>query len=95
MSELKVEHAELQPGNPRVQNKRDKSVTADTSHVLMSPYVAAAAVGFSRWLGACVGAAPRYMYRRVAAHRDQMRRTDDGRCGGGALSALHGALAAA
>ena len=48
MSELKVEQAALQPEhheNEHAQNTCDKSVTADTSHVPISPYVTAAAVG--------------------------------------------------
>ena len=47
MSELKVEQAVLQPrlvNQDAAQNMYDKSVSADTSHVLMWPYVMAAAV---------------------------------------------------
>jgi hypothetical protein len=48
MSPLKLEHAGLQPSSTEyeyAQKRYDISLTADTFHVLMSPYVAAAEVG--------------------------------------------------
>ena len=65
MSSLKLEHAGLQPWPvphelESPQKTYDRSVTAETFHVLMSPYVASAAVRLSHHASRAVSSAVRF-----------------------------------